>query len=136
MSPPDSFTLAEARAVLARIRGALTSLQQVQQQLRAVSEELRALNRRHLNDGVVAEQRVRTLRQEQQALGEDARLHAFTIRDAGVELKSIDDGLLDFPTEIGGEPAYWCWRTGEEDIGWWHPQSTGFAGRQPIPPSA
>jgi hypothetical protein len=130
--PPDSFTLEEARAALQSVRGHLESLQSAQRRLREVREELQALGRRHLNDGVVAEQRVRELRQSQHGLGEEAQRHAFAIRDAGAELKSIEDGLLDFPTEIDGVSAYWCWRTGEDDINWWHPRSTGFAGRQPI----
>ena len=55
------------------------------------------------------------------------------VRDAGAELRSIEDGLLDFPTVIDGVEAYWCWRTGEDDIAWWHPRATGFADRRPIP---
>jgi hypothetical protein len=51
---------------------------------------------------------------------------------AGAEVKSIDEGLLDFPAYIEGQPAYWCWRAGEDDIRWWHPRDTGFAGRRAI----
>ncbi len=55
-----------------------------------------------------------------------------TVLGAGVEVKSHTQGLLDFPMEIEGVPAYWCWQVGEAAIEWWHPQSTGFAGRQRI----
>ena len=51
---------------------------------------------------------------------------------AGVEVKSVEEGLLDFPTTIEGVPAYWCWRVGEDAIEWWHPRDTGFAGRRRI----
>ena len=51
---------------------------------------------------------------------------------AGVEVKSPAEGLVDFPTEVAGEPAYWCWQVGEPEIEWWHPRSTGFAGRRRI----
>jgi hypothetical protein len=50
----------------------------------------------------------------------------------GIEVKSLQDGLLDFPTYVGDTPAYWCWRVGEGEIEWWHPRNTGFAGRQRI----
>lgn len=130
--PPALFTLDEARAALAAIREPLAALQAIQARLREVREELHALGRRHLNDGVVAEQRVRHLRQEQQRRAEEARVHAVAIRDSGAELRSIEDGLLDFPAVIDGVEAYWCWRTGEDDIGWWHPRATGIAGRRPI----
>lgn len=54
------------------------------------------------------------------------------ILEAGVEVKSVEDGLIDFPCHIDGVPAYWCWRVGEPDIEWWHPRETGFSGRKPI----
>lgn len=50
----------------------------------------------------------------------------------GIEVKGPLEGLIDFPTEIEGIAAYWCWQVGEPNIGWWHPQDTGFAGRRPI----
>lgn len=102
--------------------------------LREVRDELRVLGRQHLNDGVVAERRVRHLRAEQLRLAEKAQASVYAIRAAGAELKSIEDGLLDFPTVIDGVRAYWCWRSGEDEIEWWHPRSTGFAGRRRILP--
>ena len=54
------------------------------------------------------------------------------VLDAGVEVKSLTDGLLDFPTTVDGEAAYWCWRAGEDAVSWWHPRSAGFAGRRPV----
>lgn len=126
--PDDFYTLEEARGALTLIRAPLAALQAVQARLGEVRAELAVLGRQHLNDGVVAEQRVRRLRQEQQRLAEEARTHAHAIQAAGAELKSIQGGLLDFPTEIEGVPAYWCWRSGEDDIAWWHPRATGFAG--------
>ena len=130
------FTLEEARAALDVVRDAIDALQQIQGRLRAFREELAALGRRHLNNGVVAEQRVRDLRRQQRVLAEEARTHATAIRDAGAELKSIDQGLIDFPTHIEGVAAYWCWRAGEADIDWWHPRNTGFADRRRIGQSA
>ncbi len=50
----------------------------------------------------------------------------------GIELKSIDDGLIDFPSERDGRVVYLCWRLGEDDITWWHDIDDGFAGRQPL----
>jgi hypothetical protein len=126
------FTLDEARAALATVRDTLGQLRAVQQRLKAVRAELQALGRRHLNKGVVAEWRVRELRRAQLTGGEEARRLVGLINAAGAELKSIDDGLLDFPTHIEGVPAYWCWRAGEDDIEWWHPRDTGFAGSRRI----
>lgn len=130
--PPGHFTLDEAREALARIRGTVGDLQRTQAALRAVKDELNALNRRHLNNGVAGERRLRELTRDQRRLGEEAQRHIAAITAAGAEIKGIDEGLIDFPTTIHGALAYWCWRAGEADIDWWHPRTTGFSGRRPI----
>lgn len=50
----------------------------------------------------------------------------------GVQVKDIDAGLVDFPSEREGEPVLLCWRVGEDAVSWWHHSETGFAGRRPI----
>ncbi len=49
-----------------------------------------------------------------------------------VELKDVSIGLVDFPTVIGGQDAYLCWRLGEPEVAYWHPRDGGFAGRRPL----
>ena len=61
-----------------------------------------------------------------------SRADVFAVIGGGVEVKGVERGLLDFPAVIDGVPAYWCWRAGEDEIEWWHPRSTGFAGRRRI----
>ena len=61
-----------------------------------------------------------------------SRADVSAVLDAGVEVKEVERGLLDFPAVIEEVTAYWCWRAGEPDIEWWHPRDTGFAGRQRI----
>lgn len=53
--------------------------------------------------------------------------------ELGCELKGLDPGLIDFYAERDGELVYLCWREGETRISFWHPLSTGFAGRRPLP---
>jgi hypothetical protein len=48
----------------------------------------------------------------------------------GVEMKGIDEGLVDFPSEREGRVVYLCWRLGEPDIEHWHELDAGFRGRQ------
>lgn len=61
-----------------------------------------------------------------------SRADHLAILAAGVEVKRAEDGLIDFPMHMGDVPAYWCWRSGERDILWWHPRDAGFAGRRRI----
>jgi hypothetical protein len=54
---------------------------------------------------------------------------------AGVQVKDVDRGLLDFPARhpATGETVLLCWHVGEEEIGFWHGLEEGFAGRKPLP---
>lgn len=54
------------------------------------------------------------------------------LQGLGVQVKDIDLGLLDFPSEREGEVVLLCWRVGEDEIGYWHSVDEGFAGRKPL----
>lgn len=55
------------------------------------------------------------------------------IVELGVQVKDLDEGLVDFPALSRGETVLLCWQLGEEEIGFWHPVEEGFAGRRPLP---
>jgi hypothetical protein len=48
----------------------------------------------------------------------------------GLELKGIAPLLLDFPSDLDGEPVLLCWLEGERELGWYHKLAHGFAGRR------
>jgi len=54
------------------------------------------------------------------------------LEELGVEIKDIDTGLVDFPSEREGIAVLLCWRVGEESVAYWHGHEDGFAGRKPI----
>jgi len=54
------------------------------------------------------------------------------IDSMGVIVRDASTGLIDFAATRGSEPVYLCWRLHEPDIGYWHPRTTGFAGRLPL----
>jgi hypothetical protein len=53
--------------------------------------------------------------------------------DAGVQVKDLDEGLLDFPAQKDGEDVLLCWKVGEPEVAFWHGLEEGFAGRKPLP---
>jgi hypothetical protein len=55
------------------------------------------------------------------------------IVELGIEVKDLDEGLVDFPALRGGETVLLCWRLGEDEIRYWHTVEDGFAGRRPLP---
>jgi len=50
----------------------------------------------------------------------------------GVQLKDVDTGLLDFPSQREGEDVLLCWRVGEPAVEWYHGLEDGYAGRRRI----
>lgn len=50
----------------------------------------------------------------------------------GVSIKSIDQGLMDFPSLMFNEEIWLCWKQGETEIKFWHGKDEGFNGRKPI----
>jgi hypothetical protein len=54
------------------------------------------------------------------------------IRRMGCEIKDLDTGLIDFPSELDGRPVLLCWQLGEPSVMYWHDPETGFAGRRPL----
>lgn len=54
------------------------------------------------------------------------------LEDTGVIVKSIEQGLLDFPSKRFDEEVCLCWKYGETEIKFWHEKDSGFMGRKPI----
>lgn len=127
------FTLEEAEALVPQVREELLAMQRAKaelDELRASFEESvqRASSNGHVRDADGAAGRRK--RAETLAAEINERLERF--QSWGCELKGIDEGLVDFPTERDGRVVYLCWRLGEERIEWWHDVESGFAGRQPL----
>ena len=49
------------------------------------------------------------------------------------DVKSIEQGLVDFYGVIEGRLVFLCWKRGEKAIEHYHHLEDGFQGRQPIP---
>lgn len=54
------------------------------------------------------------------------------LENTGVSVKSIEQGLLDFPSKRFDEEIWLCWKYGETEIKFWHEKDSGFMGRKPI----
>ena len=55
------------------------------------------------------------------------------LEDMGVMVKSVDEGLLDFPSIRYDKEIWLCWKFGENKVKFWHGKDEGFMGRKPIP---
>jgi len=57
------------------------------------------------------------------------------LESLGVVVKSIDEGLIDFPAKRFDEDVWLCWKVGEDEVKFWHGKDEGFMGRKPLPVS-
>ena len=55
-----------------------------------------------------------------------------SLEGTGVVVKSIEQGLLDFPSKRFDDEVWLCWKYGEAEIKFWHEKDVGFSGRKPI----
>ena len=54
------------------------------------------------------------------------------LQEAGIVVRDIDRGLIDFPAIEDGREVYLCWQLGEEQVEYWHELDAGYGGRQPL----
>ena len=54
------------------------------------------------------------------------------LEETGVVIKSVEQGLLDFPSKRFDDEVWLCWKEGETEIKFWHEKDSGFMGRKPI----
>ncbi len=54
------------------------------------------------------------------------------LQEAGIVIRDIDRGLIDFPAIRDGEEIYLCWELGEDSVEFWHDLESGYRGRQPL----
>ena len=55
-----------------------------------------------------------------------------TLSEAGIVLRDIDRGLVDFPAIVDGREVYLCWELGEDEVAFWHDLTAGYGGREPL----
>jgi hypothetical protein len=54
------------------------------------------------------------------------------LQEAGILVRDIDRGLIDFPAIREGREIYLCWEFGEDAVEYWHDLESGYRGRQPL----
>jgi hypothetical protein len=129
-----TFTLSEAQTILPLVEALLIKAQDAGRRAAELESEMQQLTQRiflsggmHVNVAAAARRRAereKALQEAQDTLAE--------IDEIGVQVKDLNQGLLDFPCLLDGETVLLCWKRGEKEIGWWHTTESGFAGRRPL----
>lgn len=129
-----TFTLSEAQTLLPVVEALLRRAQTAGARAGEIEMEMQQLSQRiflsggmHVDVTVAARRRAELDKSVQEAKGTVAE-----IEEIGVQLKDLEQGLLDFPCVIDGKTVLLCWKLGEKEIGYWHAPEDGFAGRKPL----
>ena len=127
------FTLEEANAAVRELRPVGERMVEHGRRLaRAQREQRQLVTRIAGNGGDMQPSDLRELAEAIQAEADAIGACAEEINAAGAQIKSLEEGLLDFPSRRDGEEILLCWRLGEDDIRYWHGLEEGFAGRKPL----
>jgi hypothetical protein len=119
------FTREEANALLPQLTTLLTQLREAKDEL-TDAEAHEALSEAAPTNGGGEEGR-----QVGVAFLEVRRMLE-TVERAGLVLRDIDKGLIDFPAVSDGREIYLCWELGEDEVGYWHDLEGGYGGREPL----
>jgi hypothetical protein len=131
---PRTFTPEEANDALVELRPIVERMVQHRRNLTAAQVQQAELVTRIAGNGgdmVPSDlhEAADTIQREAAAISECAE----RINAVGAEVKSLEEGLLDFPARRGDEVVLLCWKLGEDEIHYWHRVDEGFGGRKPLP---
>jgi hypothetical protein len=129
-----TFTLGEAQTLLPVLESLLRKAQTAGVRVAELEMEMQQLSHRIFLSGgmhvdvVVAARR----RAEREKSMQEAKDTLGEIEEIGVQVKDLEQGLLDFPCVLDGKTVLLCWKLGEKEIGYWHSPEDGFEGRRPL----
>jgi hypothetical protein len=131
---PRTFTPEEANEALVELRPIVERMVQHRRNLTAAQVQQAELVTRIAGNGgdmVPSDlhEAADTIQREAAAISDCAE----RINAVGAEVKSLEEGLLDFPARRGDEVVLLCWKLGEDEIHYWHRVDEGFGGRKPLP---
>jgi arsenite methyltransferase len=137
MPHPGDWTLETARAALPEVRSRLAVARAHLAAMRSAEEQLTDLRIVHgeqvLASASPGHKEFRGYWEQYHQARADLEQAVLGLHQMGVEVKDVEQGLVDFRGMLGTVPAYLCWKDGEDDIAWWHPLDEGFQGRRRLP---
>ena len=130
------FTLDEANALVPWLEETFQRLEQGREEHLALQERLTGLLRdmenRENSGPASSNDEAKQIREDVDRLAREIEDSVEEILDRGIIVRTVDTGLVDFPTQREDREVYLCWIRGEDRIEFWHETDQGFAHRQPL----
>lgn len=133
---PRLFTLREAERTRRELEPLLVEAMDCRKKLAGLDRDLNAVAARIMMMGgmLVPYAKLSEVRAQHQQLAETFKSALGRILETGCLIKDLEIGLLDFPSLLGNEEVYLCWKLGEDRIRFYHRQDEGFSSRKPLDP--
>ncbi|MCH6575284.1 MAG: DUF2203 domain-containing protein [Bacteroidetes bacterium] len=114
------FTPAEARRTLPLVKKIVRDILDTTKEMRLLADEI--------GDNAEGDDRIKKM-------ASDVDKFMNELEEIGCYFKdwNFRIGLVDFPGLIDGREVFFCWKSDEEDIEFYHELEEGFTGRKPIP---
>jgi hypothetical protein len=119
------FTLEEANELLPQLTTLLTRLREAKDDLTDTGAHKSLSEAAPTNGGGEQGRQVGVAFLEVRQLLE-------TVERAGIVLRDIERGLVDFPALMDDREIYLCWELGEDEVAYWHELEGGYGGREPL----
>jgi hypothetical protein len=140
VDPPRIWSVREANArvadlaeLLPRLKGWVARLGEVHEE----QERLRSFWGREVDAGDHPDHEHKDrLDAEWQNLTQRLEEALGSLRREGIEVKSLEEGLVDFYGLVDNEIVFLCWQRGEPEVAFFHAVGGGYRDRRPLPPSA
>ena len=131
---PRYFTLDEARRLLPFAGRTIREAVDSQTRREKAETWLRELSQRILMLGGITldTTAVESWKSQYDLSSQTLKRAMEALEEAGIQVKDLTTGLVDFPTIYRGQEVCICWRMDEDDIRYWHGLTEGFAGRKEI----
>jgi hypothetical protein len=114
------FTPAEARNTLPLVKKIVKDILDTTNEMRLLADEI--------GNNVEGDDRIKKM-------ASDVDKFMNELEEIGCYFKdwNFRIGLVDFPGLIDGREVFFCWKSDEKDIEFYHELDEGFSGRKPIP---
>ena len=133
MNQLKTFTVEEANRLIPKLTEKVTEIQRLQQEILTQEVEIDALELVSAKGG--EKKPSGELAEEIEVYQECVDRYDSLIDEIykmGCFLKDAEAGLVDFYAVYQGRVVYFCWKLGEERVGFWHEVGRGYAYREPL----
>lgn len=129
---PRHYTIQQANELLPELAKLIRQMQEEGRQLAILQGRNAALKQRMRGNGHHNPSEDALALQAGTQLEEGLREGVDRLEELELELKDLQQGLVDFPALRDGRTVFLCWQLGEAEVEFWHETTTGFSSRQPL----